>query len=224
MWPGRCPDPTSQYVVDGQRLAVEHVEACAGDPALNQCLDQRISVQEGPARGVDEERRWPHEADLVTAENASGALAEREVDRQHVAGAGELSQARGQLDPELVCSLPGEVLAPRDDVHAERCADPGHATANPPRPEDPEPTAGQLGAHGALPRAAGAKGRVLVRDMARETEDEGPGELRGRDGRAGGAAHGDAVSRGCREVDRGVAHAGGDHEAEPGKAGEQRCR
>ena len=81
-------------------------------------------------------------------------------------------------DAVLGGALVGEVLAPGDDVHAERLTDPRDLAAQPAEADDAEPGAGEVAADGLLP-AAGADGGVLLGDVPRDREDQRPGELGG---------------------------------------------
>lgn len=121
----------------------------------------------------------------------------------------ERPQQRGLVDDG---GAGGEVLAPGRHVHAEGLADPGDPATDLAQAEQPERTAVQIGAEGALPGAAAAHGGALGDDAAGEAEDQRPGQFDGRLGVAGRTADGDTVPRGGFQVDGGIAHSGGDQE------------
>src|SRR6185437_5915852 len=106
------------------------------------------------------------------------------------------------------CALP--ISADRTDLGAELA-----------EAEKTERLALEAGADRRLPLAL-AHPAVLARDAAGEGEDEAPGELGRRIGQHVGAAYGDAARLRRRQVDRGVAHAGGDQQLEIGQALEER--
>ena len=76
-------------------------------------------------------------------------------------------------DADLGGALVGEVLAPGDDVHAERLPDPGDLRPEPAEPDHAERGAGEVGADRLLP-AAGADRGVLLRQVPGDGEDRAP--------------------------------------------------
>ena len=206
-----------------QRLLVEDVEPGAADGAAAQRCQQCLLVDDRAAARVDQRSSvgficasswWPTRS-RVRSESTRWT-----VTTSAVANSSSLLDAP---DADLSGSLVGEVLAPRDDVHAERLPDPGDPLPQPPEPDDAEGGAREVGADGLLP-AAGADGGVLLREVAGDGEDQRPGELDGAGGVRGGAADGDAALGGGRDVDGGVAAAGGDEQPEVRQPLEQGAR
>src|SRR3954453_23066019 len=74
----------------------------------------------------------------------------------------------------------GEVLAPGDQIHADRLADLANLAAELAEAQKPERLAGKLDAERRLPRHALLHPRVLVADLARELEHDADRKLRGR--------------------------------------------
>ena len=68
----------------GQRLDVEHVEPGAGDRARAQRPEQRVLVDDRPARGVDEHGGRLHQRELAGADQPARALGEPQVDAHDV--------------------------------------------------------------------------------------------------------------------------------------------
>ncbi len=124
--------------------------------------------------------------------------------------------------PVLGRPLLRQVRAPGGDVHAEGEADPGHPGADLPEADEPQGPAGQVGADGGLPRPALPHRPRLGRHVPGQAEQQRPGQLGRRRGRALRAADGDAPGAGGGDVDRGVAQAGGDQEPQPGQPVEER--
>ncbi|EPD60421.1 hypothetical protein HMPREF1211_05170 [Streptomyces sp. HGB0020] len=208
-------------VVGGQGLGVEHVDARAGDTALVQGGEQGVLVDDRGARGVDQVGGGLEEREFGGAEQAAGAVAEDQVDRDEVAARQQLLLGGRELDAHLVGVLLGEVVAPGADVHAEGEAHVGDPAADLAEAEQAEPAAVQIRAHRLLPGPAGAQGVVLLDDAAGQAQEQGPGQFDGRGRDARRAAHGDAVRLGGGVVDDAVAHPGGDEQLQPGQAGEQ---
>ena len=69
----------------------------------------------------------------------------------------------------------------------------------------------------ALPGRAGLETRVLVTDVTREFEHQSGGDGRGGIAEARRAANDDTLRFGSFEIDRGIAHAGGDQKFEIGQ-------
>ena len=76
-----------------RRLALENVEAGAGDAVGFQRLDQRGFVDHRPARGVDQDGRLLHLVELRRADEVVRLVRERHVDRDEV----RLGQQPGQV-------------------------------------------------------------------------------------------------------------------------------
>src|SRR3954454_5781522 len=87
----------------------------------------------------------------------------------------------------------GEVLAPGDQIHADRLADLANLAAELAETQEPERLAGELDAERRLPRHTLLHPIVLVADLARELENDAHGKLGSRLTRGFRAAHGDAA-------------------------------
>jgi len=200
----------TQRVVGRQRLGVEDVETGAGDALRPQCVDERRLVDDRTARGVDQQRCWPHERELVCADQPARALAEHQVDGQNVSATeqfvfGDVGRAG------LVGGVRCQVCAPRDDVHAERLADACHARADPAQTQHTQHGTAQLQADRRLP-ATGAHRTTLVDDPAARGKDQRPCQFDGRLHVTAGRADVNAVVFGSRHVDRRIERPGrGDH-------------
>ena len=96
-------------------------------------------------------------------------------------------------------------------------ADVGHASAEPAEAKEPERHAFKINADGRLPGRAGLEPRVLVTDVTREFEHQSGGDGRGGIAEARRAADDDTLRFGSFEIDRGIAHAGGDQKFEIGQ-------
>src|SRR6185437_6426043 len=125
-----------------------------------------------PARGIDEDRRRLHARELGGADEATGPLAEDEMDRHDIRG-GEKRLLGHQLHACLCGALGGEIWAPGGDLHPERLADRRDLRPEPPEPNDAERLPLEAAAEGRLPEA-GAHRAVLAHDVAAEREDETP--------------------------------------------------
>ena len=89
----------AQLAVLRQRLLGVDVERGAGDRALAQRRQQRVLVDDRPARGVDQQRRRLHQRELARADQPARAVAEPRVDREHVASARTARRARRRWRP-----------------------------------------------------------------------------------------------------------------------------
>src|SRR5512146_1162684 len=194
----------------GQRLFVVDVEPGAGDVTGAQRREQRVLIDDRPARGVDKERRRLHQGQLPRADQPGRPPAELVVHRDDI-GDGEQFVLADRRDAGRRRGLRPQVLAPGEHLHAERLADPRHGPTDVPEPDDAERPAAQPEAHRVLPAAA-PDGGVLLRDVPRHREDQRPGQFRRRAGRAGRAADCHSGGRAGRHVDRGVAHPRGDEQ------------
>src|SRR5260221_3009078 len=88
-----------------------------------------------------------------------------------------LRHQRGAAGPG---GLRGEILAPRDQRHAERLADLAHFGAELAEAEQAERLAAELDAERRLPRHAGLHAIILVADLARELEHDADRKFRRR--------------------------------------------
>jgi len=117
----------------------------------------------------------------------------------------------------LFGGLRGQVRAPRDDVHAERLADPRHPGADPAQAQHAQHRSAQLPANGCLPSTA-AHRQALVDDPAGGGEDQRPGQFDCGLNVTAGRADVDAVFFGGRDVDRSVERPGGGDHLQPWQA------
>jgi hypothetical protein len=62
-------------------FAFKHIESCAGEQALFEGRGERRFVDDRAARGVDEERRALHAAQLFDADQMARLLPQRHVQR-----------------------------------------------------------------------------------------------------------------------------------------------
>ena len=108
-------------------------------------------------------------------------------------------------------------MAPGDHLHAERPGDIGGARAELAEAEDAERHAFEVRADRALPARSGVQPGVLVADVARQLEHQPDGDAGGRAAERARAADHDAARLRRLNVDRGVAHAGGDQQLEVGQ-------
>src|SRR6516162_8649638 len=121
------------------------------------------------------------------------------------------------LDADCLALLRGEILAPCHHLHPECLRDAGRAGAELAKPNDAEREAFEVEPYGALPGSPGLQAGILIADAPGELEHEADGNARGGISRGRGAAHDDAMLPGRGDVDRGIAHAGGDQELEIGQ-------
>src|SRR5438552_314330 len=80
-----------QYVVQRpegvrrwQRLSVEYVDRRTGDPLVLQDADQRLLVDDRPARRIDQPGRWLHSLQLRGPYEPARSAAQHQMDRQDV--------------------------------------------------------------------------------------------------------------------------------------------
>ena len=74
-----------QRVIRRQRLGVEDIEAGVAELAGLQRVDHRFLVDNGAARGVDQDRAWLHRLEAGARHHSAGLVVEQQVDRDHVA-------------------------------------------------------------------------------------------------------------------------------------------
>ena len=74
------------------RLVVQHVENGAGDGPVIEDTDQRLGVDEGGTAGIDKQGILLHGAQQLFIHEAAGGIADRQVERDHVAGGKKLFQ------------------------------------------------------------------------------------------------------------------------------------
>ena len=198
-----------------QRLALEHVEARARDRAPVERRDQRLLVDDGAARGVDQVGRRLHRRQLRLADEVARLRVEGRVHGDVVGAAQQLVQRLHALDAVGAEHALAEVGVVRDHVQAERLG------ARDDRPRDvaqrhqPQRLAadGSHRAERAGPPAAVAHGRIEQRQLLRAGEQQ-EHRLVGHLGLAevGEVRDHDAVVRGRGDVERVQPHAVADDE------------
>src|SRR6185369_12033742 len=148
------------------------VDSRARDRALLERRSKRGLIDDRTARSIHEERSGLHPRELVSADQAARALAQHEMDGDHV-GAREELVALDALSPRFACTLGVEVLAPGEHFHVERRADFGHLRADRAEADDAERLPGQPQADGGLPLAFPCRS-VFARNLPEEREDQSP--------------------------------------------------
>jgi hypothetical protein len=139
-------------MVGRQWLGFEHIDRGPGDPARLQRFDQGHLIDDRTARCVDESRRRLHHGEFGRSDQPFGTIAEDEMDGHDIGFAeqrllvDEMRAGRGGL-------LFGEVLAPRDHLHAESLADPCHRPADIAETQHPKRAPSEVVADKALPAA-----------------------------------------------------------------------
>ena len=112
-----------------------------------------FSVDDRPARRVDDVGGRLHQAEFLARHHAARAVAELDVDGDDV-GVAEQVLLGGVVDARLLALLSRQVRAPRDHLHAERLGDAGDAQAELAEPDDAERLALDVGPERDLPRLA----------------------------------------------------------------------
>ena len=162
-----------------ERFSIEDVEP-REDAAVPQSRDQRVFVDERASRSVDEDRSGFHSCDLRRADRPPASRRKHQVQTDRI-GAAEQFILPDPLGANRGGDLRREVLAPRDDVHAERTAISSHDRAEPAEPDDAQRLPRERDPDGrVLLEAAGADGGVAGRDRARDRQQETERQLRGR--------------------------------------------
>ena len=190
-----------------QRIAVggflsEHVERRAAEASRVQGRDQRPFVQQPAARGVDQQRTGLHRCELCGAQQRGRVRRGRRVQGDDV-GLGQEILQRDQLGPDAAGALLREKRIVCDGPHFHRLQAPSHGGPDHPEADNPGGLASQLRADecGSVP-FAGAQRRVGRRQMTRQREEQGDGQLgRGDRVAAGGVEDDDAAFGGRVEVD-----------------------
>ncbi len=135
------------------RLCGEDVERGAREPSGPKSVEQRLLVDQLPARGVDQVRARLHLSERFRVDAASGLVRERQVERQEVGGGQDLVRRLGPRDPELPVPILGDERVVGDHVHPETDGAACDLLADPPEPQNAEGLALQLdpAVRGALP-------------------------------------------------------------------------
>lgn len=114
-----------------------------------------------------------------------------------------------------------QARTPRTDLHADCRADPQDALADPAQSGQPQACAVQITTDALLPRSLLTQRVRLRHQMPHYRQDQHPGQFHGRFGMAVGSAHGQALRLRGGDIDRGIAHAAGDQQAQVGQHGQQ---
>ncbi len=173
--------------------------------AFSQGVNESGLIDDWPARRIHKARRPLHEAKLGRSDKTTRPAAEHQVNADDVGLPKKL--LLGHQD--RVCrsrAFRGKVLAPGDEIHAERLADPSHGTANIAEAEKSQRPAVEVFANGLLPTAA-AHSRSLGHEMTGIRQDQGPSQLDRRRRPIAGMDHLDTALRGRRKIDRGIGRA-----------------
>ena len=109
-----------QPLIGNVALLGEHVKPGARNGARLQGVCQRVLVNHGPARRVDQQRRRLHEGKFARADESLGHGYERAVEAHHVGRRQQLVQAL-RLAASGASQLLGRLRGrPDQDVHAQR--------------------------------------------------------------------------------------------------------
>ena len=84
--------------------------------------DERRLLDDRTTRGVDQIGARLHQAEILRADQAAGALRQLQMDGEKIRAAEQIVAA-DILHADLLASLRREVLAPGDHVHPQRLAD-----------------------------------------------------------------------------------------------------
>ena len=185
-----------------------HIQARSPDlPALKRC-NERILVDNGPARGIDEDDAVLHFGELGVGDEAVGAAVEGEVDADDVRGAEQVLEG-DVLSVDEVLLLGDATAIVVLNVQAEADGAPRHRRADPAHPQYAQRLALRLvrEAHLAAPFACaeGGEGDVDAPQGAQD-EEHGCVGAAGVDG-SGGVRDGDAAGGAGVRVDGVVAGA-----------------
>ena len=198
----------------GQRLDVEHIQRRACQLTFLQGLDQGSLIDNRPPRRIDQQRRGFHPAQCLGVHQASGALAEHQMHRQHI-GLFEQLLFADMAHTHLRGPFGGEVLTPGDDAHAKHLPELRDTLADAAQAENRQGLAVQVAAQPLLPYT-GTQGIGFRHEVAGGGHDQRPGQFRGCVLVAVGTAHLDAQGGGGFEVEGEIAHATGDQQLEFG--------
>ncbi|KPY50464.1 hypothetical protein ALO56_05267 [Pseudomonas viridiflava] len=209
----------AERVVFRERLGIEHVQSGSGDSALLQGFDQRRFVDDRPARRIDDERAGLHPAQRFSIHEPSAALAEHQMHRQYI-GLLEQRLLAHISDATFGGGLRCQILAPGDDLHAERLTVAGNPLADTAQPQNAQRLAVQIAAQPDLP-VTGAQCIGFGHQIASDAHDQRPGQLRRCLLVAVGAAHRNIQPFGRCDVDGRIAHAAGGQQFQSRELAEQ---
>ena len=116
--------PPAQRVRIGKRLGVDRVERTPGDLPGVECPNQRIGVDDGPARAIDDERRRFHARQGFVADHLPGLGCQRRMQRQEVRPGQQIHEF-SLLAGNIVASLLDEGIG-KKNAHAEGRRAPRH--------------------------------------------------------------------------------------------------
>ena len=184
----------------GVRLGREHVERRACELPGPDRLDERLLVDERAARRVDEPRAVAHPRDRIAVDEAAGLVGEGGVERHDVRGAEQLVERLDLLDAQVAEPVAPDERVVGDDVHRQPERAPRDLLSDPPEADHAERLPGQLDS--AVARALPAtllQGRMRLRDVAGERDDQPDRLLRRRHDRRLGRVRDDDPAT-CRGV------------------------
>src|SRR6266436_7077890 len=133
----------SERVIGGQGGCTEHGDGRTRYRAGLQRLDQRRLINNRTARRIDQPRRRLHQGELGRPDQASGAAAQDEMDRDDIRLAEQclLVYESGAGSARLRL---GQVLAPGDHLHPEGDTDARDLSSDVAQPDDRETFASQV--------------------------------------------------------------------------------
>src|SRR5438105_5917921 len=156
----------SEGVIRREGLTVEDVETGTGEVTGTERLDKGRLLDDRTAGDVHQDGASLHPGEVVGTQRVARALREDEEDSEDVRGRHELVLGDSG-HAELCTSLLGQVLAPRDDVHAECLRDRDHRAPKVPRAEKAQGLAGERDGKPGLP-ATGSAAPVLYAGPLRD--------------------------------------------------------
>src|SRR5262249_15202603 len=113
---------SAKWVIEGQRLDVEHIQPGSGDPVLLKHAQQRLFVDDRATRGIDDVGGRLHQSELLRADQAARTVGELHVDGDKIRVAKQVFLG-GVFDSRLAAFVFGEIGAPGRHLHAERFGD-----------------------------------------------------------------------------------------------------
>ena len=155
-----------ERVIRRERLGVEYIEPGVADMAAVERPDERCLVDQGAARGIDQDRARFHPRDAAGVDDAAGAVVEGEMQRDHVGP----RQQGVELD-QRHARVRARAAVPGDHLHADAARDPHHLAADAAEPDHAEHLSGELHAFERLP-GAGAHRAVHARKAAAAGEHQ----------------------------------------------------
>jgi len=161
----------AQGTVGREGFAIEDIEP-REDAAVPQCGDQSVFVNERAPRSVDQDRSGFHPRDLRRADRVPASRRQHQVQADSI-GAGEQLILADELGARGRGGLRREVLAPGDDVHAERAAVSRHQRPEPAKPDDAKRLPRERDPNGyAVLEPSGADRGIAGRDRTRKRQQQ----------------------------------------------------